>query len=152
MLYPQISTKIHKDPRRSTKIHAAFVDNYPAGRPLRAEEQEGEGDAELKLADKDGIQVESDDKTSHDDLTVASSQGNLSLDKSTELITSTRALLPERMPKRKEKKLQHIARENSLKQTQEESSQQGLRPTASRKLPRFSALARWSGATGQGSF
>jgi len=28
------STKIHKDPQRFTKIHAAFVDNYPAGRPL----------------------------------------------------------------------------------------------------------------------
>ena len=113
MLYPQISTNIHKYPQRSTKIHAYLpvVHIYPhlypqistkihKGRPLRAEEQKGEGDAELKLADKDGIQVESDDKTSHDDLTVASSQGNLSLDKSTELITSTRALLPERMPKR----------------------------------------------------
>ena len=45
---------------------------------LRAEEQEGEGDAELELAklgaeeDKEGIQVESEDETSHDDLTVPS--------------------------------------------------------------------------------
>jgi len=31
---PQRSTKIHKDPQRFTKIHVAFVDNYPAGRPL----------------------------------------------------------------------------------------------------------------------
>jgi ankyrin repeat protein len=37
---PQRSTKIHKNPQRSIKIHkdsqihAAFVDDYPAGRPL----------------------------------------------------------------------------------------------------------------------
>jgi hypothetical protein len=114
---------------------------------LRAEEQEGEGDAELELAklgaeeDKEGIQVESEDETSHDDLTVPSPPKAI-IPRQKHLTDYFNQSMRECRNAKKRSCCTSPGKKGQNRR-QEESTQQGLRLTAEPPAENVRGFARW---------